>query len=207
MLEPAVIIVASALLVKFFIFFPAIILYARKGKQEKQWVGPALLPLILLLQQLEKFPGGSHFYLTLNPSCCYCSSWSQSWTPSGLSCLSFLWNTLLHHKTYILVYLFYIYHISPTQASTTSPIFPQLLFELLPTLGAATLGVLQGAILRSTILSQFPFAFPQTLICTRLFSTLCSATMSARISSAPTSFWQGFIRRRRKRRWVEDFEI
>ena len=107
MLEPAVIIVVSALLVKFFIFF----CIQEKLNIEKQWVGSTLLPLIRLLQLLEKFPGGSHFYLTLSGSCCYCSSWSQSWTPSGLSCLSFLWNTLLHHKTYILVYIFCIYHI------------------------------------------------------------------------------------------------
>ena len=42
MLEPAVIIVVSALLVKFFIFFPAIILYARKAKHRKAlgWISP-----------------------------------------------------------------------------------------------------------------------------------------------------------------------
>ena len=43
-------------------------------------------------------------------------------------------------------FVYRTYHL--IQASTSSPIFPRLLFELLPTLGAATLGVLQGAILR-----------------------------------------------------------
>ena len=166
MLQPAVVIVISWLMVKFFIFCSLMSFLIQEklnicgGGEDQPFRDPTTATETVCeetkslketnsetfywsVSNLNKCPGGSHLSFTPPRSCCcfYCSSRSNVWTPSGAA---FLQNT---KRTFSYIPL-YIPRITNIKASTSSPIFPRLLYELLPTLGAATLGVLQGAILR-----------------------------------------------------------